>query len=413
MLGLETFIENSEVRYKYLLQLALNQKVSWTAVKTFIRELTSDLETAMKLNNVLLEELQSLHSKILQNQQDETNKEIEVEQPDTLENGSENYFILPSKQERFGDELSYEENNATEKESEILDRFVIETTSLENEIVEESHLESNGNEQESNDFTLDKYQTAYNDIDLHTVITNTGIDDGEDVSGVQEFETNGSDENKYNSEEITLSEDERNSVNRMDKTVEKQLDIPNSCFKTSKETEKNESSSQNRKVLINGRKRYSCETCGQLFSLNGNLKIHKRIHSGEKPFECKYCSKKFNQSQALKKHETIHTREKPFKCRYCKNTFSNIISLMTHEKDHNGECKYCGKVFIKSMALKHHERMTSLEKPIECNFCNNILLNLVNSKGMKKLTMGEEKNNFIAQIVPKNSTGGVTSLFII
>ena len=76
MLGLENFIENSEVRYKYLVQLALNQKVSWTALKTFIHELTCDFEAAMKLSDVLLEELQSLHSKIVHNQQEETNEEI-------------------------------------------------------------------------------------------------------------------------------------------------------------------------------------------------------------------------------------------------------------------------------------------------------------------------------------------------
>ena len=34
MLGLEKFMENSEFQYKYLIKLAIDQKVSWATIKT-------------------------------------------------------------------------------------------------------------------------------------------------------------------------------------------------------------------------------------------------------------------------------------------------------------------------------------------------------------------------------------------
>ena len=68
MLNFGENVENSEEGFKYLLTLALNQKVSWTMLKGFLHELVSSLEASKKLNAVLLDELQSLHSKTIENQ---------------------------------------------------------------------------------------------------------------------------------------------------------------------------------------------------------------------------------------------------------------------------------------------------------------------------------------------------------
>ena len=54
--------ENSKVHYRYLVKMALNQKVSWIALKTFLKELISSFESSKQLNEVLLGELQLLHS---------------------------------------------------------------------------------------------------------------------------------------------------------------------------------------------------------------------------------------------------------------------------------------------------------------------------------------------------------------
>ena len=47
--------------------MALKEKVSWISLKTFLKELISSFESSKQLNEVLLEELQSLHSKTIEN----------------------------------------------------------------------------------------------------------------------------------------------------------------------------------------------------------------------------------------------------------------------------------------------------------------------------------------------------------
>ncbi|KAI0395585.1 hypothetical protein F5Y17DRAFT_188215 [Xylariaceae sp. FL0594] len=47
---------------------------------------------------------------------------------------------------------------------------------------------------------------------------------------------------------------------------------------------------------------YRCETCGQSFNRNHDLKRHKRIHLAVKPFPCANCEKAFSRKDALKRH---------------------------------------------------------------------------------------------------------------
>ena len=53
----------SQVDFKYLVNLALDQKVSWILLKGFLDGLTNNFETAKQLNSILFDELQSLHLK--------------------------------------------------------------------------------------------------------------------------------------------------------------------------------------------------------------------------------------------------------------------------------------------------------------------------------------------------------------
>ena len=55
--------ENVELDLKNLIKCALNNKISWPALKMFLDSATSTLRESKKLNNILLEELQSLQSK--------------------------------------------------------------------------------------------------------------------------------------------------------------------------------------------------------------------------------------------------------------------------------------------------------------------------------------------------------------
>ena len=123
MFGLEQCIQNSDVGYKYLIKLAMTQKVSWNALKTFIRELTSDLETAIKLNDILLQELESLHSKIIENE----HQENIFEEQETVKKGSENEVMVQfTKQDTIGDELSFIDHDSAEEEQDSINESEFE-----------------------------------------------------------------------------------------------------------------------------------------------------------------------------------------------------------------------------------------------------------------------------------------------
>ena len=72
--------ENVELDFKNLIKCALNNKISWPALKIFLDSATSTLKESKKLNNILLEELELLQSKQISNiNQDETHSIIEYE----------------------------------------------------------------------------------------------------------------------------------------------------------------------------------------------------------------------------------------------------------------------------------------------------------------------------------------------
>ena len=66
---------NSDVDLRTLVKLALNQKVSWPSLKIFLHDLTSTFESSKELNDVLLVELQLLHSKTILDQTKANNSE--------------------------------------------------------------------------------------------------------------------------------------------------------------------------------------------------------------------------------------------------------------------------------------------------------------------------------------------------
>ena len=90
---------SSEVDFISLVRLALTEKVSWNRLKLFLDDLASTFETSKKLNDVLLDELQTLHSKKIDHHTQETH-EIVLEEHGIDENGSESdVVILFTKQE--------------------------------------------------------------------------------------------------------------------------------------------------------------------------------------------------------------------------------------------------------------------------------------------------------------------------
>ena len=404
MQGLESIIENSELGFKYLLNLALNEKVPWAKVKGILDDLVSTYEMSKKLNKVVLNELELLHSKVNENQE----SSIERKEQEIIE---DNIIPMQLKQESFNDKVSNVEKIVNYEEIQVI-------TECEEEIVvdNDNELHEGFETNESNDL----FDGITLSEDERGPTNDTG--EGRLESNISDIYNDLTNEINHSQNEVALdTSDETESVqvnNFFGKEVnEDDQQVHNSLSSKSKEKNKKQSW-KNKEVFINGERRYSCQTCGELFTFSTNLKKHERIHSGEKPFECKYCDKKFSQVAGLTRHERTHTGVKPFQCQLCNRRFSQMYNLKRHEtihrrdeisfkcqncekkfktreelRDHKSShrvpCEICGQTFGIMGNLKKHKRIHSGERPFGCKYCSKRFVQSQSLKIHERIHTGE------------------------
>ncbi|XP_005094870.1 zinc finger protein 184 [Aplysia californica] len=154
--------------------------------------------------------------------------------------------------------------------------------------------------------------------------------------------------------------------------------------------------------------KFSCPTCGKLFTSALTLQAHQNVHNVERPFKCKFCGKPFRWRVSLEYHHRVHTGQRPYSCKFCDKRFFDISSLQKHLRIHSNKknfscdlcnmktrtltalkahvrkhldiscvgddlkrysCEDCGKTFKNNASLKCHKFNHSGEKPYSCEVC--------------------------------------------
>ena len=110
-----------------------------------------------------------------------------------------------------------------------------------------------------------------------------------------------------------------------------------------------------------------------MFTHNGHIKMHERIHTGVKPYAYTTCGNMFIHNSDLKMHERINTGITPYACLLVERC-SHIIAILksmnvfTQVKRHNA-CSTCGKSFATNSQCKYHEKIHMAARPYACSTC--------------------------------------------
>nr|XP_060616430.1 zinc finger protein 3-like [Anolis sagrei ordinatus] len=146
--------------------------------------------------------------------------------------------------------------------------------------------------------------------------------------------------------------------------------------------------------IFEGTEDFISQECRKSFIQSSHSVSHKRLHAAENTYQCQECGKCFAVSSALVKHKRRHTGEKPYQCQECGKRFAVRSTLVSHKRLHTGEklyqCLECGTCFAVSSALVNHKRLHTGEKPYKCQECGKCFAQSSHLVRHKRLHTGEK-----------------------
>ncbi|KAF0288542.1 Zinc finger protein 83 [Amphibalanus amphitrite] len=145
--------------------------------------------------------------------------------------------------------------------------------------------------------------------------------------------------------------------------------------------------------------RFTCETCGRVYSRLLSLEHHRKVHEGLT--KCPICGVIASRVGHLRRHiqmvhrlpaEQVYTlvpskfsRSRSLECNECGSVYSHLSSLLLHKKKHAGftTCMLCGRVYGRVTILRNHlmkahnmsqkdAREMSRGVPLSCDVCGRI-----------------------------------------
>ncbi|MED6287222.1 hypothetical protein CHARACLAT_014143 [Characodon lateralis] len=101
-----------------------------------------------------------------------------------------------------------------------------------------------------------------------------------------------------------------------------------------------------------------CSKCGRMFSNQGNLRRHMKLHMVHQRYFCSFCPKVCSTLSELEKHKAGHESNKPFACKLCRQSFWTRLALCEHYGGEHGDeifhCQWCSKVYASKKSLSRH-----------------------------------------------------------
>lgn len=110
--------------------------------------------------------------------------------------------------------------------------------------------------------------------------------------------------------------------------------------------------------------------------------VHFRYHTGERSHICSFCGKGFITTSDLYHHEKIHANKRAYRCEICPKAFNTSSDLHKHKvcvhldrSKWKFECTYCKRRFPLKTNLDTHTKTHTGEKNFACHLCDRKCIN--------------------------------------